>query len=186
MPETRPSRSPMRAATAAVAAFALAGCVVVPPVTRVPVQSWAPSAAPMYFYPERAQEAGLQDRDRYECYRWAVAQSGVDPGMTPLALDPQTPPLAVPRDGAEVAAGAVTGAVVGASLSSPRHAGGHAVLGALFGAALGAIAQESRAQAQERAQAAHARAQHMAAQVPLSDFRRAMGACMAGRGYRIG
>ena len=43
-----------------------------------------------------------------------------------------------------------------------------------------------RAQAQERAQAAHARAQHMAAQVPLSDFRRAMGACMAGRGYRIG
>ena len=26
----------------------------------------------MYFYPERGQPGAQQDRDRYECYRWAV------------------------------------------------------------------------------------------------------------------
>lgn len=183
-----------RSGSAAVAAlaitlgltFAVSGCVVAPPVARTPMPARAPAAAPMYFYPERGQDAAQQDRDRYERYRWAVNQSGVDPGTTPLALETTSVPQPAPRDGADVAAGAVTGSVLGASVSSPRHAAGHAVLGAIFGAALGAIAQESRAQAQEQAQAAQWRAQQAAARAPLSDFRRAMGACMAGRGYRIG
>jgi uncharacterized membrane protein len=86
------------------------------------------------------------------------------------------------RDGSEVVAGAATGAIVGAAVSPPWHSGESAVIGAIFGAALGAAAQESRAQA---AEAAHER-RMQAAEVPLDGFRRAMAACMEGRGYRIG
>jgi Glycine zipper len=138
------------------------------------------AATPVYYYPERAQDDARQDRDRYECYRWAVRETGVDPGMTPVRQVP--PPYGAVRDGREVVGGAATGAIVGAAVSSPWRSGEGAVIGAIFGATLGAIAQESRAQA---AEAAHAR-RVQAADVPIDNFRRAMSACMEGRGYRIG
>ncbi|MFN0185463.1 MAG: hypothetical protein ACKVQR_16750, partial [Aquabacterium sp.] len=77
-----------------------AGCVIQP--TRHPYryappppQQAAPAAPPMYFYPERGQPEAQQDRDRYECYRLAVRDSGVDPGMTPVsrAWSPPPPPV---------------------------------------------------------------------------------------------
>jgi Glycine zipper len=192
------ARRNTRHALALAGCLTLAGCVVGPPVvyeTRVPapvsapVPAAAPAAPPMYFYPERNQDAARQDRDRYECYRWAVTQSGIDPGMTPVTLPPGAPPPPVVRDGSDVVAGAVTGAVVGAVASGHHHSGSGAVIGAIFGAAIGAMAQESRAQAVEQAQAAReqrAQAQRQAAMAPLDNFRRAMSACMAGRGYRVG
>ncbi len=159
-------------------------------ISRSPAPQWSPPQVPLYFYPERTQTEARQDRDRYECYRWAVRESGTDPGMTTLSH-----PLPAPihsgerlRDGSGVAAGAVTGAVIGAALSSHRQAGTNAVIGAIFGAALGASAQESRAQAIESVQARRqqsAAAAATAAQLPLDNFRRAMSACMQGRGYRV-
>lgn len=170
--------------------LAATGCAVAPPRPVYSPQGRAPLAvapAPMYFYPEQGQPESLQDRDRYECYRWASAQTGTDPGMTPLRLPATPPPLAPVRDGADVVAGAATGAVLGAALSSPRHAGDHAAAGAVIGLLLGAIAQESRAQAVERAQErrdVHYAQARAAAMVPMDNFRRAMSACMQGRGYR--
>lgn len=174
---------PTRAAPWAALALAatLAGCAVVPPrYDAPPPRPAAEVNAPMYFYPEQGQSEERQDRDRYECYRWAVRETGVDPGMTPVREVPR--PRAAVRDGGEVVGGAVTGAVVGTMASGPRNLGGHAILGALFGAAIGAAVQESRVQQAERHQAAR----QDAARAPLNDFRRAMGACMQGRGYRIG
>lgn len=172
----------------AALSLALAGCVVAPvhrppPPPRPAPAPAAPALPPMYFYPERGQSDGVQDRDRYECYRLAVRDSGVDPGMTPVSR-PWTPPPPR-RDGAAVADGAVTGAVLGAAVSSPRRAGENAIIGAVFGALLGAIAQESRAQAIEAAQARQAEAQARE-RGRLDDFRRAMGACMQARGYSVG
>jgi uncharacterized membrane protein len=109
-----------------------------------------------------------------------VRESGVDPGMTPVRGVP--PPRAAVRDGAEVVAGAATGAIVGAAVSSPRNTGQGMVLGAIFGTMLGAAAQEARVQSAEQAWAYQQHAQY----VPIANFRRAMGACMTGRGYRIG
>ena len=59
------------------------------------------------------------------------------------------------------------------------------MIGAIFGAALGVIAQESRAQA-DAARRQQDDAAQQAASAKMDDFRRAMGACMAGRGYRVG
>ena len=187
-----------------LAAFgSLTGCVVAPaphhggPAWSYPASGNVPPAsatgpAPtaantLYFYPERGQAEALQDRDRYECYRWAVKETGVDPGMTPVrqAYNAPPPPVRNPRDGAAVVGGAVTGAAVGAVMSGPRHVGSNAAIGAVFGALIGAASQESRAQAIENAQARREAAWE-ASQQPLQNFRRAMGACMQGRGYRIG
>jgi len=157
----------------------LSGCVVAPQQPAPPVAQPAPQQA-MYFYPELSQTEQRQDRDRYECYRWATRESGVDPGMTPVRQVP--PPRAAVRDGAEVVAGAATGAIVGAAVSSPYRTGEGMVLGALFGTLIGAAAHESRVQSAEQAYARRMAYQ----QVPLDNFRRAMGACMTGRGYRVG
>lgn len=178
---------PLRPLAALTLAAMLAGCVVAPPRPLPPRMAPPPPHAgqpPMYFYPERGQSAERQDRDRYECYRLAVRDSGVDPGMTTVTR-PWSPPPRAPRDGADVVGGAATGAIVGAAVSSPRHAGQNAVIGAVFGALLGAAVQESRAQAAEAAAARQAEAAARARQ-PLNDFRRAMGACMQSRGYTVG
>ena len=187
--ETRLQSSAWRASLLLICATAiLAGCVIAPahPVASPPRYGTAPppprpvASQPMYFYPELSQDDSRQDRDRYECYRWAVRETGVDPGMTPVREVP--PPRAAVRDGSEVVAGAATGAVVGSVIASRGHGAEGAIIGAIFGTLLGAAAQESRAQAAEQA---HARRQAYA-QVPMDNFRRAMGACMSGRGYRIG
>lgn len=168
----------------------LSGCVVAPahrPVYAAEGRRAPPppvAEAPMYFYPERGQPDQIQDRDRYECYRWASQQTATDPGMTPVRQVRGPQPMPPVRDGADVVAGAVTGAALGAAVSSPRHAGENAVIGAIFGTVLGAIAQESRAQAIENAQARQQQAA-AAARVPTDNFRRAMSACMQGRGYRV-
>ena len=116
-------------------------------------------------------------------------------GGEPQAISPAGPSVSVPGTGANqavsasMAAGAATGAVVGAAVSGPHRAGEGMVLGAIFGAAAGAAAQESRAQANERAyQQAQAQQQAAAAAAwqPMDNFRRAMSACMQGRGYRVG
>ncbi len=208
-----PASTALRGLTLA-SLVALSGCVVAPPAPRT-VYRQPPAPAPqpqlpqpgttsppghllpghvppgarMFFYPERGQNEALQDRDRYQCYRWAVEQTGFDPGMTPVRESAAAlPPVAVERSGAPVAAGAVTGAVLGAATSSPRHAGAAMVLGAIFGATLGAAAEEQNARSAEYAQARRAAAarQGNAAMQPLGDFRRAVSACMGGRGYRVG
>ena len=83
----------------------------------------APAARPsptVYFYPQHGQSAEQQDRDRYECYRWAYKQTGYDPsrprrdGGAPVQVVPVPPP------GYGVAAGAATGAVIGAAANAEQ------------------------------------------------------------------
>ncbi|HET7525600.1 MAG TPA: glycine zipper 2TM domain-containing protein, partial [Burkholderiaceae bacterium] len=176
MDATKMDRRARRLPVLAIAALAalLSGCVVAPPHPYAPPPPPVAQPAPrtVYFYPELSQDEAKQDRDRYECYRWAVNQSGVDPGMTPVRGVPP-PPRAAVRDGAEVVAGAATGAIVGAAVSSPHNTGQGMVLGAIFGTIIGAAAHEARVQSAEQAYARRVSAQ----QVPMDNFRRAMGAC---------
>jgi len=177
------------ALTAAFGALLLAGCVVAPVHHRAPPPPAPVPPAPqqtMYFYPELSQSENKQDRDRYECYRWAVRQTGVDPGMTPVRDVPPPVPRAAVRDGSEVVAGGAIGAITGAAVSGPRHVGQNMVLGAVFGSLIGAAAQEARVQNAEQAYERRLANQQARQQVPLDNFHRAMGACMEGRGYRIG
>jgi len=80
----------------------------------------------------------------------------------------------------------LAGGVLGAAVSRPWEAGSGALVGAIAGAAIGGIA-ESQAREQASAQmAANASAAHDAVlEQKTSNYRRAMSACLEGRGYSV-
>ncbi len=80
------------------------------------------------------------------------------------------------------------GAVLGAAVSRPRDAGAGAVIGAVAGAVLGAASDNSRQRAADAEQARLDEIQaRRAAQsdAQLQSYRRALKACLEGRGYTV-
>src|SRR5580698_5856446 len=172
---------------AAVATGALlSACVVGPPPGNLPPPPPPPNVT-VYAYPQQGQTPQQQDRDRYECSTWATEQSGFNPSAPNVPPHERVQVVGGPPPGAGVAVGAVTGGILGAAVSRPRDAGAGLLLGALLGGAIGAGAEASAdAQAQGAANAtANAISQRQAAQIErkASDHRRALGACLEGRGY---
>jgi hypothetical protein len=161
--------------------ISLCACASQPP----PPPPLPPPNTTVYFYPARGQSADQQERDKYECNQWAVQQSGFDPSA------PNIPPhlrvqVSGPSPAAGVATGAVAGAALGAIASPPWHAGAGAAIGGAAGALLGGVAAASAAE-QAKAQAAASANNARAAQLEqgASNFRRAMSACLEGRGYNV-
>jgi len=188
-----PERTPLFT-LAALSLVCTVGCVMQPisgyrrEVAEMPRPLPPPPSTQVMFYPNAGQSAEQQDRDRYECYRWSVQQTNFDPSAPQVAphqrvaVVPTTPP------GANTASGAVTGALVGAAVSNPRNAGGGALLGALAGGLLGAAADEGNAQQarqiQQRLDQNDAQRNAQSEQQAVN-FRRAMSACLGGRGYTV-
>jgi hypothetical protein len=177
------------AAVLAVAATtaALSACVVAPPPRPLPPPP--PPNVMVYAYPQQGQSAEQQDRDHYECSIWATRQTGFSPSAPNVPPHDRVQVVGGPPPGSGVAAGAVTGGIIGAVVSNPRNAGAGLLIGALIGGALGAGAEASaHAQAQSEANATlDARQRAQAAQIErhASDYRRALSACLEGRGYGV-
>ena len=168
----------------------VAGCATAPPhPVHVAPPAPPPPSPTVYAYPAQGQTDQQLDRDRYECNTWAVQQTGFDPSTaTP---QPQRRMVAVqggPPPGSAVATGAFTGAFLGALFSNPWYAGQGALIGAVGGAIVGGIVES------ERAKQVHAQQAQLDATVNsrdpvyerrVSDYRRAMSACLEGRGYNV-
>src|ERR1700722_3265102 len=174
---------------AAVATSALlSACVVAPPPENLPPPPPPPNVT-VYAYPQQGQSPQQLDRDRYECSSWATQQSGFNPSAPNVPPHERIQVVGGPPPGSGVAAGAITGGILGAAVSNPRNAGAGLLLGALLGGAIGAGAEASAdAQAQAAADSnANAHMQAQAAQIErkASDYRRALGACLEGRGYSV-
>lgn len=171
-------------------ATALAGCAS-SPAQPVKTKQVAPPPAPaqqaqVYVYPASGQDDWQLNRDRYECHRWAVRQSGFDPSLP--GLPPQQRVEVVrtgPPPGSQVAAGAVTGAVIGAAVSNPWDRGEGALVGAAAGAMLGAAVESSQQQRITAAQSAYEQASIAEQERRAGDYRRAISACLDGRGYSV-
>jgi hypothetical protein len=166
-----------------VVLLGLAACVTPPPrVVSVPAP--APQPQRVFVYPSNGQTPEQTDRDRYECHVWAVGQTGVDPSRADaspyerVVVQPATPP------GANTAAGAITGAILGAIIAGPRAAGAGLVLGGATGAVIGsaadANAQQEARQTQQQINMSAAEGRSRA-----DAYRRALGACLTGRGYTV-
>jgi len=159
----------------------MAACVAPPPRTVV-VRTPPPQR--VFVYPTNGQTPEQTDRDRYECHVWAVQQTGVDPSRPDaspyerVVVQPSTPP------GAGTAAGAITGAILGSIIAGPRNAGAGLVLGGITGAVVGSAADAS---AQAQAQQTQAQINQAAAEgrARADSYRRALGACLQGRGYTV-
>jgi len=177
------SRGAMRLTIPAAAIIGLSACVVAPPPPRT-VAVPAPPPQKVFVYPNNGQSAEQTDRDRYECHVWAVQQTGVDPSRADanpyerVVVQPANPP------GSATAAGAVGGAILGALIAGPRNAGAGLVLGGVTGAVVGSSVDAS-AQQQAHMTQQQLNQQAAAGRARADSYRRALGACLQGRGYTV-
>jgi hypothetical protein len=179
----------LRFAVTAALLGLLTACVAQPPprVYRVPAPSPPPQR--VFVYPANGQSPDQTERDRYECHVWAVQQTGVDPSRPDsnayqsVVVQPSAP---VPGSG--VAGGAVAGAIIGSIIAGPWHAGQGLLLGGATGAIIGGAAEANATQnAQAQAQQAQQQINQSNAQsrAGAEAYRRAIGACLTGRGYTV-
>lgn len=152
----------------------------------------SPAASTVYVYPSNGQSDEQSDRDRYECHLWAVQQTGFDPSGTQLAPHQRLEVVAAPPSGGHAVAGAATGAVLGAVVAHPGNAGAGVLIGAALGGIVGGATDAARAQqAQEQAQQVREResardtARTARLEEQSTNYRRAITACLQGRGYTV-
>ena len=133
----------------------------------------------IYVYPAKGQKQQKQKTDEYECYKWAVQQSGIDPLNLPKVQAP--PPQTGPTGGAVKgsARGAAAGVAIGAIAGD---AGKGAAIGAVAGGVQGRRAGK-QAQAQQNQQA-QANASNQEQELKNS-FVKGFSACLEGKGYTI-
>jgi hypothetical protein len=154
--------------------FGLAGAVAVLGLPSFP----SASAQDIIAYPQNGQTQEQQQRDRFDCYEWAVGQTGFDPQRQATAM----PQGAAPPPQGGLLRGAARGAAVGAVGGA---IGGDAGKGAAIGAGVGGVFGAVRRR-DEQAQQSQLQSQQMAAiSQQRGYFNRAMGACMQGRGYSV-
>jgi hypothetical protein len=133
----------------------------------------------LYVYPAKGQTKQQQKVDEFECYKWAVEQSGIDPLNLPKVEAP--PPQTGPTGGA--VKGAAKGAAAGAAIGAiAGDAGKGAAIGATAGA-MGGRKQGKQAQAQQNQ---NAQADAAAKEQAMKDsFNKAFSVCIEGKGYTI-
>lgn len=124
-------------------------------------------------YPAQGQSPDQQSRDRYECHMWAVQQTGYDPSSGAAAAQPSTQQGGLAK---ETLRGGARGAAAGAAIGAIA---GDAGTGAAIGAAAGGL--KRRFEQKDANRAAASSASNEAA----SNYNRALGACLSGRGYTV-
>jgi hypothetical protein len=178
----------VRLAAATLLSGTLFGCVAPPPPRPMPPPPPPMVNTAVYAYPLHGQSPEQLDRDRYECYLWAKNQTGFDPSAPNLPAQARVQVVGGPPPGTGTAVGAVSGAVIGAAVSSPWQRGFGALAGALIGGAIGSSADAANAanqQARVQQAAAMNNAQYAAVAHQAADYRRALSACLEGRGYSV-
>jgi hypothetical protein len=193
VPEKRASRAGLRLFLF-LTVLALAGCypATYREVSRpVPGDNGRSPGAPItqiYFYPKAGQTNEQQSRDHYECYNWAMKQTGFDPSQSSIPSEQRVRVVPMPPPGHDTAVLAITGAVLGALIAGPRHAGVGALIGAGSGAIAGAVSDTTRQQQAQQLEEAYSnrdRAIDAQYEERAFNFRRAMSACLEGRGYTV-
>jgi outer membrane lipoprotein SlyB len=142
----------------------------------------------IYFYPNQGQSTEQQSRDHYACYNWAVEQTGFDPSVSSIVPEQRVRVVPMPPPGHDTIAMSIAGAVLGALIAGPRHAGGGVLIGATGGAIAGAASDISRQESAKQMEEAYNnpdQARDVHKEKKALAFRRAMSACLEGRGYTV-
>jgi hypothetical protein len=176
-----------------LAILMLAACYPAPyrPIPRsIPREtvSTPPPSTQVYFYPKAGQTKEQQSRDHYDCYNWAIKQTGFDPGQSTIPKNERVRVVPMPPPGYDTATFAIAGAVLGALIGGRHHAGQGALIGAAGGAIAGAASDASRqesARQMEDAYSSRNQSRDVQLEEKAAGFRRAMSACLEGRGYSV-
>jgi len=132
-----------------------------------------------YVFPSKGQNQQKQKEDEFECYKWAVEQSGIDPLNLPKV---EAKPVETGPDGSAVR-GAAKGAAAGVAIGAiAGDAGEGAAIGAVAGGLAGRRAgKQAKAQQAQQADAAVKQTE----QAMKDSFTKAFSACIEGKGYTI-
>ena len=133
----------------------------------------------LYVFPAKGQKEDQQKQDEYDCYNWAVKQSGIDPANPPKI---EAAPVQKGPTGAAVG-GAARGAAAGAAIGAiAGDAGEGAAIGAVAGGLSGRRqGKQAQAQANQQAQADVSNKQ----KAMRDSFMKGFSACMEGKGYTV-
>jgi len=151
-------------------------------------QNGAAAITQIYFYPSKGQSVEQQSRDHYYCYNWAIEQTGFDPSASSITPEQRVRVVPMPPPGQDTITMSIAGAVLGALIAGPRHAGGGALIGAGSGAMVGAMSDISRQEVAKQMEEAYNnsnKGRDLRRERKALDFRRAMTACLEGRGYTV-
>jgi len=133
----------------------------------------------LYVYPAKGQSKQQQKEDEFECYKWAVEQSGIDPLNLPKVE--AAPVQSGPTGGA--VKGAARGAAAGAAIGAIA---GDAGKGAAIGAAAGGMKGMSKGKQAQGQQNQQAQANAAASEQAMKDsYMKAFSVCIEGKGYTI-
>jgi hypothetical protein len=162
--------------------FSLTALAQVPPAvpdTSKMTYNQISSGLKLYVFPAKNQSKQQQKIDEFECYKWGMEQSGIDPLNLPKveAAPAQTGPTggAIKGGAKGAAAGVAIGAIAG-------DAGKGAAIGAVAGGLAGRRAgKQAQAQANQSSQAEAANKE----QELRNSFVKAFSVCLEGKGYTI-
>lgn len=155
-----------------------------PPGTVSPGAAGLATKLGIYVYPTKGQTPAEQAADEQACYAWAQQQTGIDPTKLTVNSDSAAKAAKAQADSAAAGAGAggaARGAAGGAAVGAVAgDAGKGAGVGAVTGAAAG---RHKKKEAEQQAeQQATTQTQAQAAQM-TDAFKKAMSACLEGKGY---
>jgi hypothetical protein len=141
-------------------------------------------AQELFVYPEKGQSADQQEKDEFECYRWARDRTGFDPMVVPTASKPP-PAKETPQGGA--GRGAVGGAALGAAVGkiTGRGGGKGAAVGAVSGGMVGGMRRSDQTRRERDNQDRWAQEESARYRNDRSQYNRAYAACLEGRGYSV-
>lgn len=157
----------------------LAAFFVVPVNAQEKQETTIGQSLGLFVFPSQDQNKEQQDKDEYECFKWAKQQTGVDPLNLPETeaekVDRSADGTAVRGAARGAAAGAAIGAIAG---DTGKGAAIGAVAGGLRGRRAKVVGDEMEQQANNQAAAA-------IDEEKMNNFKKAFSACMEGKGYTI-
>lgn len=143
----------------------------------------------LFIYPQKGQSQEQLEKDKFECYGWAKGQSGFDPMAPPTVSEP--PPQAQAKGSTAggalkgAAGGALLGLGIGAIAGGKSEALKGAGIGALGGGVIGGVRRSGQVRQDQEAQKQWEQQQTAQYTQKRSQYNRAFGACMEGRGYTV-
>lgn len=137
-------------------------------------------------YPAKGQSEDQMEKDKYQCYSWAKNQTGFDPMKTPTTTSgPPAKEKEVWGAGKTGVAGGATGAIVGGAAKGKKGAVRGGLIGAAGGALIGGARSSNQRNREEQKRKDWERKETNNYVRARSEYNRAFGACMEGRGYSV-
>jgi len=139
--------------------------------------------AELYVYPGKGQNPKQMEKDKSECYGWAIQKVGYDPARVQYSAPQPTSSSRKSSVGKGILGGALGGAVIGEIAGN--DAGTGAAIGAVAGGLFGGMRRQRQDEEERMRRQQYNEQQYYQQQQMQANFDRAYGVCLEARGYTV-